>query len=504
VVDTVSAQNPRYSLVKIPLAVAATAIAARKMRAMAALLRVARTVDFDRLYRRHAASVYRYAYAVLGSHADAEDVTQQTFLNAYRAIAQGTKPRKPENWLLKIAHNEVRRHFRSTQGKALHVELDEQLAQNDPERSDPSLADVLRALQQLPPAQRSALVMREFEGRSYAEIAEIMNITQSALEGQLFRARRALAEHFEGALTCAEAEEAVLRRLDGRLPRRVGRRLKAHLRECQVCVRFADVQRRQRALLKGLSVMPIPASVLLFRGEPAAAAGLGASAVAAGGSGAVGGGAAAAAGAGGSGIAAGVAAKAAAVAAAAVAAGGVGYGVATKPDTVPRTDQTVAAKTAIVPETQPGARVARIAATSVSVDQPAPARPRRARPPRKVGMTKTKTKTKSKTKRPAARAVAPDKAAEAPVKSAARVEKAAAKVARVSKRALPTVKARPAKKPKPAVAVVRTRPAPGKKIGHSRPARPKPAQSAHGAKKPKPSHNPEPAPPTKPDPGPKQ
>ena len=111
-------------------------------------------------------------------------------LNAYRAIAQGTKPRKAENWLLRIAHNEVRRHFRDTQGKSREVELDEQLPQTAPERSDPSLADVLRALQHLPPVQRSVLVMREFEGRSYAEIAEIMNITQSALEGQIFRAPR--------------------------------------------------------------------------------------------------------------------------------------------------------------------------------------------------------------------------------------------------------------------------------------------------------------------------
>jgi RNA polymerase sigma factor (sigma-70 family) len=457
---------------------------------MAALLRVARTVDFDRLYRRYAASVYRYAFAVLGNNADAEDVTQQTFLNAYRAIAQGTKPRKPENWLLRIAHNEVRRHFRSTQGKALEVELDERLPQNVSEHSGPSLADVLRALQHLPPAQRSALVMREFEGRSYAEIAEVMNITQSALEGQLFRARRALAEHLEGALTCAEAEEAVLRRLDGRLPRRVARRLKAHLHECQVCVRFADVQRRQRALLRGLSVMPVPASIFLFRGEQAAVAGVGASAVAAGGSGAVGGGAAVAAGAGGTGIAAGLVAKAAAVTAAAVAAGGIGYGVAAKPDTVAGTERVITAQTTIVRETPPGRGVARIAATRVPVDQPAPARPRRARAAHKA----TKTKTKTKTKKPAVGSVAP-------AKVAAKAEKAAAKLTRASKHATKTVKARPAEKPKPAAPKVRMRAAGGKKVGHSRPARrPKAAQPTAAREKPnpKPSHIPVPEPRPKP------
>ena len=57
---------------------------------MSALFRATKTAEFDRLYRQHAASVFRYAFAVLGSRADAEDVAQHTFLKAYSAIAQGT------------------------------------------------------------------------------------------------------------------------------------------------------------------------------------------------------------------------------------------------------------------------------------------------------------------------------------------------------------------------------------------------------------------------------
>lgn len=156
---------------------------------MSALFRGTGASNFDRLYRRHAALIYRYVYAVLGNHADAEDITQQTFMNAFRAMARGTKPRRAENWLVTIAHNEVRRHFRKTHGRALEVEIDERLADPEPEHSDPSLADVLRALQHLPPTQRAALVMREFEGRSYAEMAEILDVTQDALEGLIFRER---------------------------------------------------------------------------------------------------------------------------------------------------------------------------------------------------------------------------------------------------------------------------------------------------------------------------
>jgi RNA polymerase sigma-70 factor, ECF subfamily len=342
---------------------------------MSALFRASRTADFDRVYRRHAASVYRYVYAVLGNHADAEDVTQHTFIRAYRAIAQGTQPRKAENWLLTIAHNEVRRHFRKTLGRPLEVELDERLEQPQPEHADPSLSDVLRALQHLPPAQRAALVMREFEGRSYKEMAQIMGVTQGVLEGLIFRARRGLSEHLEGAFTCTEAEAALLRRMDRRLARREGRRLKAHLRECRACVHFASVQKRQRSLLKGLSVLPIPASVFAFRGEPAmAATGMGAGAATAGGSAALGLG-----GTGGAGIASGFAAKAAAVAATAAVAGGVGYGVATAPESVAKAERG-SARASAVEQTRRGGRAAEVHRALARGDRSGPARPAEVRP----------------------------------------------------------------------------------------------------------------------------
>jgi RNA polymerase sigma factor (sigma-70 family) len=349
---------------------------------MSALFRGTGASSFDRLYRRHAAPVYRYVYAVLGNHADAEDVTQQTFMNAFRALARGTKPRKAENWLLTIAHNEVRRHFRKTHGRAFEVELDERLAHPAPERTDPSLADLLRALQHLPPAQRAALVMREFEGRSYAEIAQILDVTQDALEGLIFRGRRALAEQLEGGLTCPEAEDALLRRLDSRLARRESRRLRDHLRECQTCVRFANVQKRQRSLLKGLSVLPIPASLYLFRGEQAAmAAGLGAGTATGGTTGLVGGGAAAAAG------ASGLVVKAAAVTASAAVVGGVGYGVTTAPATSAAAERKVA-HAAAVDQTRVGRRAVEVKTALIRGDRPAPARPANDRARRKAAGSK--------------------------------------------------------------------------------------------------------------------
>ena len=84
--------------------------------------------ELDELYRLHAAEVFRYAYAVLGNRADAEDVTQTTFVNALRALERGEKPRKPTNWLITIAHNLIRQRFRQQQTRPLEVELDRDVA----------------------------------------------------------------------------------------------------------------------------------------------------------------------------------------------------------------------------------------------------------------------------------------------------------------------------------------------------------------------------------------
>ncbi len=220
----------------------------------------------DDLYRQHRAEVYRYAYAVLGSHADAEDVTQTTFLNAYRALEQGVRPRKPANWLLTIASNAIKQRFRREQARPREVELDERIASSESDDEGPSVGELLTALSKIPPQQRQAIVLREFEGRSYGEIAEILGTTTSALETLLFRARRSLARELEQALTCTEAQLAVSQAVDGRLGRKERRRLKDHLAECPDCAHFARAQPRHRHALRGLMLVPIPVSLTLFKG----------------------------------------------------------------------------------------------------------------------------------------------------------------------------------------------------------------------------------------------
>jgi RNA polymerase sigma factor (sigma-70 family) len=229
------------------------------------------SATLDHLYRQYVGDVYRYTYAVLGNHADAEDVTQTTFVNALRALERGEEPRNPSNWLVVIAHNVVRQRWRQAAARPSEVELVHDL----PDASagdDTELDGLVRALQRIPPAQREALVMRELEGRSYREISELLGLSTSALETLLFRARRSLAEELENLVTCQSAELAMSRRLDDRLSRKERRRLEAHLAECAECARLAETHRRQRKAFKVLALLPVPAGLALFKGAPGAAA----------------------------------------------------------------------------------------------------------------------------------------------------------------------------------------------------------------------------------------
>jgi RNA polymerase sigma-70 factor, ECF subfamily len=232
---------------------------------------------FERMYKRHVGDVYRYALAVLRQPADAEDVTQTTFLNAYRAFERGERPRNAQNWLIAIAHNVCRQRFRQAQRRPEEVAFDDRVGEVVPEEESkgPSAEDIQRALGHLAFNQRAALVMRELEGRSYSEIAEILGISVSAVETLIFRARRALREQLDGTLTCLEAEQAISRRADGKLTRQERGALRAHLRQCRECERLARSQRAQRSAFKALAVVPVPSSLTSLFGGGGAAVGTG-------------------------------------------------------------------------------------------------------------------------------------------------------------------------------------------------------------------------------------
>jgi RNA polymerase sigma factor (sigma-70 family) len=188
--------------------------------------------ELELLFDRHAEYVRRYALRLLRNRDDAEDVVQLTFLKALRALRSGVRPERPRRWLAAIAHNECRMHFRTASRRPAEVALDVALDHAAAPDGSASAGEIGEAFGQLAPNQRAALVLRELEGRSYADIAVALDLTESAVETLLFRARRALREQFEEEGDCADAERLLAA---GSLDDESRRRLRAHTRACRAC-----------------------------------------------------------------------------------------------------------------------------------------------------------------------------------------------------------------------------------------------------------------------------
>ena len=145
---------------------------------------------FERLYERYVREVYRYVLAVLRNPAEAEDVTQTTFLNAYRAIQAGARAAEAAQLADRDRAQRVplARPLRDAAAEGGAARRRSSSSSRYPNRKGLNVRELLRALGRLPFNQRAALTMREFEGRSYAEIAETLGVTIPAVEA-LDRAR---------------------------------------------------------------------------------------------------------------------------------------------------------------------------------------------------------------------------------------------------------------------------------------------------------------------------
>jgi RNA polymerase sigma-70 factor, ECF subfamily len=154
-------------------------------------------LSFERLYERHRPAVYGLLLRDLRDPEEAEDVTQVTFLNAYRALRRGDAPESPRAWLLTIARNACRRRFRVLAARPHEVELDPDVVGASLDYDGPSAAEIRAALRRLKPGHRAVILLREFWGFSYEEIADKLGVSHSAVETLLFRARRRLREELE-------------------------------------------------------------------------------------------------------------------------------------------------------------------------------------------------------------------------------------------------------------------------------------------------------------------
>ena len=158
--------------------------------------------DFSALYKAHLRDVYSYSYYRVGNHHDAEDLTEQTFLQAYRhferALAESDgRPLRP--WLIRIAHNLAANYYRDRArrpesaiedtGTLSATHTTEDLVEGRDE-----LARILEGVKELPDDRREALIMRFALGMDNREIARAMGRTDGATKVLIHRAIKQLEE----------------------------------------------------------------------------------------------------------------------------------------------------------------------------------------------------------------------------------------------------------------------------------------------------------------------
>jgi RNA polymerase sigma-70 factor, ECF subfamily len=158
--------------------------------------------EFSELYRAHLRDVYSYSYYRVGNHHDAEDLTEQTFLQAYRHFERAQResegrPLRP--WLIRIAHNLAANFYRDRSRRPQTTIEDAGLisAPHDTEalvEGREELQRVLEGVQKLPDDRREALIMRFALGMDNREIARAMGRSDGATKVLLHRAIRQLEE----------------------------------------------------------------------------------------------------------------------------------------------------------------------------------------------------------------------------------------------------------------------------------------------------------------------
>jgi RNA polymerase sigma-70 factor (ECF subfamily) len=154
------------------------------------------------LYEEYHDRIFGYCLYQLGSREEAEDATQTTFLWAFRGLRRGVVPRAEDSWLFTIAKNACRARHRA-RGRKRRRELisDPQVLGEisaAPSRQHDELIGLEEALARMPELQRRAILLREWRGLSYREIAAELDLSGAAVETLIFRARRSLAELLSG------------------------------------------------------------------------------------------------------------------------------------------------------------------------------------------------------------------------------------------------------------------------------------------------------------------
>ncbi len=155
---------------------------------------------FEQMVRRYQNRLFNFIFRYMGESATAEDITQEVFLKVWRAAPAFEARAKVSTWIFRIAYhlslNELRRRRRYRIFHDAFCREEAHLCFSDTAISHELGSEIKQILDKLPENQRAALLLRVNDGFSCREISEILNISLSAAESLIFRARNFLRQHF--------------------------------------------------------------------------------------------------------------------------------------------------------------------------------------------------------------------------------------------------------------------------------------------------------------------
>jgi RNA polymerase sigma-70 factor (ECF subfamily) len=245
-------------------------------------------IALGRLLERHQAKVYRFGMRMCRGEEDAKDVLQETLIAAARTLPDFRGASSLSTWLYTIARSFCIKQRRRSKFAPESVEsLDAgegskaALQLPDPGRTPDEALDGRRleaalddAIGALEPKYREVLVLRDVEGLSAAEVAEVLDLSVEAVKSRLHRARVAVRERVAPALhpgleapavpgpSCRDVVDAFSRRLEGEIDPNLCAELESHLQSCPACQARCDSLRATLTLCRSAGAAPVPPDVV--------------------------------------------------------------------------------------------------------------------------------------------------------------------------------------------------------------------------------------------------
>jgi RNA polymerase sigma factor (sigma-70 family) len=253
---------------------------------LVALIRESHDRAFEVLFNRYHARLLAFCQHMLSSREDAEDVLQEVFVAAHKAMLSDDRSINVRPWLYRIARNRCLNHLRrpAAEGQdSMDVHPHENGASTlERVQNREEFRQLLADVGTLPETQRTALLLREIDALSYEEIAQAMSNSVPSVKSLLVRARITLAEASQARLlTCGEVQVELAEVAEGL--RKASGPVRQHIRNCDECREFrGQLRSNSRALAAILPVGPLAALKALITAKFGGAAGGGASSAASG------------------------------------------------------------------------------------------------------------------------------------------------------------------------------------------------------------------------------